>query len=497
MTVPILRIVAFILGMLGVALVPPFATALACGETASAWAFAIPLAFSLPLTAAARIGRRRETERTIDPASAFVAVGCAWVAIGLFGAVPFSLSGAFPGVTDAVFESVSGFTTTGASVLSDVESLPRSVSLWRCETHWLGGMGVITLAVALVPLLGVGGFRLVKAETTGPEKGKVTARIMDTAKALWVIYVGFTALEAGLLMLAGLGFFDAVCHAFSTLGTGGFSTRNASVGAFGSARVEWICTAFMLVASVNFALYFRLFTGRVREMLFDSELRAFLLLVAVAILAVTLVELPEYGSFGRSLRYSAFQVASVVSTTGFMSADYAAWRPAAQLLLAVLFMVGGCSGSTAGGVKVVRWTILAKQLRNDFRRILHPHEVVTLRLNGASGREDFVPVVASFVLAYVLLVLATGLAGTLAGLGVTEAFTASMSMVGNVGPAFGALGPTANYGALPAWLKWFYSLAMLAGRLEIYTMLVLMSFLVRTAKDVPYKMFLKLPRRAS
>lgn len=470
----ILRIIAFILGMVGLALVPPFATALACGESAAAWAFAIPLAASLPLVAAVRLRRRRDPERTLDPASAFLAVGCAWLAIGLFGAVPLCLSGAFPGVTDAVFESVSGFTTTGASVLPDVESLPRSINLWRCETHWLGGMGVITLAVALVPLLGVGGFRLVKAETTGPEKGKVTARIMDTAKALWLIYFGFTVLETVLLMFAGLGFFDAVCHAFSTLGTGGFSTRNASIGAFGNAAVEWICTIFMLVASVNFALYFRLFTGRVRDLFVDSELRAFLALVLAMVLAVTVLEIPDYGSFFRSLRYSAFQVASVVSTTGFMSADYAAWRPAAQIGLAVLFMIGGCSGSTAGGVKVVRWTILAKQLRNDFRRILRPHEIVTIRLNGMSGREDFVPLVASFVLVYALLVVLTAFAGALAGLGLTEAFSAALSMVGNVGPAFGALGPTANYGSLPAALKWFYSFAMIAGRLEVYTILVLL-----------------------
>ena len=480
MTFPVLRIIAFILGMVGVALVPPFATALACGESAAAWAFAIPLAASLPLGAAALFGRARSLERTLDPASAFVAVGCAWVAIGLFGALPLYLSGAYASVTDAVFESVSGFTTTGASVMPDVEALPRSINLWRCETHWLGGMGVITLAVALVPLLGVGGFRLVKAETTGPEKGKVTARIMDTAKALWLIYLGFTVLETVLLMLAGLGFFDAVCHAFSTLGTGGFSTRNASVGAFGSAAAEGICTVFMLVASVNFALYFRLFTGRVKDLFFDSELRMFLLLVVVAVLAVTMAEMADYGSFARSLRFASFQVASIVSTTGFMSADYAAWRPAAQVALAVLFLVGGCSGSTAGGVKVVRWTILAKQLRNDFRRILHPHEVVTIRLNGQSGREDFVPVVASFVLVYALLVIVTALAGALAGLGMTEAFTAALSMVGNVGPAFGSLGPTANYALLPTALKWFYAFAMLAGRLEVYTMLVLLLFVAKS-----------------
>ena len=473
MTFSVLRIIAFILGIVGVALIPPLATAVACGERTAAWAFAIPCASGWILVAAFRLWRRHGTERALDPSSAFAIVGGAWMAISLFGALPFCLSGEFASFTDAVFESVSGFTTTGASVLSDVEALPRSVNLWRCETHWLGGMGVITLAVALVPLLGVGGFRLVKAETTGPEKGKVTARIMDTAKALWLIYFSLTALETALLMFAGLGFFDAVCHAFSTLGTGGFSTRNASVGAFGSAAAEWICTVFMLVASVNFALYYCIFTRRMRELLADSELHAFLLVVMAATAATALAELSDYGSFAQALRHSAFQVASIVSTTGFMSADYATWRPAAQTILAMLFLIGGCSGSTAGGVKVIRWTILAKQLRNDFRRLVHPHEVVTIRLNGMSGREGFVPVVASFVMAYALLVLATAFAGGLAGLGMTEAFSAALSMVGNIGPAFGALGPTANYGSIPDALKWFYSFAMLAGRLEIYTMFVL------------------------
>ena len=470
----ILRIIAFILGVVGVALIPPLATALWFGERAAAWAFAIPMAASWALVAAFLVWRSSSSdrERTLASADAFYIVGGAWTAIVFFGALPFSLSGQFASFTDALFESVSGFTTTGASILSEVETLPRSINLWRCQTHWLGGMGVITLAVALVPLLGVGGFRLVKAETTGPEKGKLTVRIMDTAKALWCIYFAFTALETVLLMCAGLGFFDAVCHAFSTLGTGGFSTRNASVGAFANPAAEWICTVFMLVATVNFALYYRLFTGRWREMYVDSEFRAMLLVVGVAVAAVAIVEYADYGTFAESLRYSAFQAASVVSTTGFMSADYTLWRPAAQIVLAVLFLTGGCSGSTAGGVKIVRWTILAKQLRNDFRRLLHPHEVTTLRLNGMSAREEFVPGVASFILAYALLVVATAFAGALAGLGVTEAFSAALSMVGNVGPAFGALGPTANYGALPDALKWFYSFAMLAGRLEIYTMIV-------------------------
>lgn len=471
MSIPMLRVFSYLLAIVGAALLPPLAAALAYGERGCAVPFAVPVTASWAAALACRM-MVRGGGRTLDAGGAFAVVGGAWVATGLLGALPLWMSGAYPSFTDAVFESVSGFTTTGASVIGDVESLPRCVNLWRCETHWLGGIGVVALAVALMPILGIGGFRLIKAETSGPEKGKVTSRIADTAKALLLIYFGLTALQTVLLRVAGMGWFDAVCHAFSTLGTGGFSTRNASVGAFASAPVEWICVVFMLVASVNFALYYRLLTGRAREFLHDSELRAFVCIVAVSVAVATCVEAGDFGSVQVAFRYVAFQVASVISTTGFMTADYAVWRPAAQVVLFALFFVGGCSGSTAGGVKVVRWTILAKQLRNEFRRLLHPHEVVTIRLNGVPGRETFVPSVAAFVFVYFLLVLATAFAGAVAGLGLEEAVSAALSMVGNIGPAFGAMGPAANYGALPCALKWWYAFAMLAGRLELYTMLV-------------------------
>jgi trk system potassium uptake protein TrkH len=257
------------------------------------------------------------------------------------------------------------------------------------------------------------------------------------------------------------------------MGTGGFSTRNASVGAFGLPAAEWICTAFMLLASVNFTLYYRVLTGRLGEVARDSELRTFLALVLGAVACVIAVECRAWDGFGAALRSAAFQVSSIVSTTGFMTDDYLAWCPAAQVVIFLLFFVGGSSGSTAGGIKVIRWTILGKQLRNELRRILHPHEIFTLSINGCSGREAFVPVVASFVFVYMLLVLLTTFAGALGGLDVFTAFTGALSMVGNIGPAFGALGPTSNYGALVTPLKWFYMFAMLAGRLEIYTLLIL------------------------
>lgn len=473
------RILAFVFGVAGGAMVPPLLASLLYGEgwrcmaawlapLAGAWLAAALLAFW-------RTGREggENAVASLDARGAFRLVGGIWVAMGLFGALPLFLSGAFPSFTDAVFESVSGFTTTGASVCCDVEGLPRSINLWRCMTHWLGGMGVIALAVALVPLLGVGGFRLIKAETTGPEKGRVTPRIADTARALWRIYAALTALQTILLRFAGLGWFDAICHAFSTLGTGGFSTRNASLAAFDNPAADWICTIFMLMATVNFALYYRLLTRRFNDVRRDSELRAFLAIVAAAIAIVAGVELADYAAPADALRHSAFQVASVISTTGFMTADYAAWAPAAQLVLFALFFVGGCSGSTAGGIKVIRWTILAKQLRSEFRRILHPREVVTLRINGAPARDEIVQAVAAFVFLYLALVLATAFSASLAGLGLVEALSAALSMAGNIGPAFGSLGPTANYSAIPDALKWAFSFTMLAGRLEIFTILFL------------------------
>ena len=472
MTFSFLRILTYVLGLVGTSLLLPLGVALWKGETAVAPAFLVPMLAGWVVAAAFWLLARKRP-RVFDVQHAFGTVGGIWIAICLFGELPLHFSGCFPSFTDAVFESVSGFTTTGASVLSDIECLPRSVNLWRCETHWLGGLGVIALAVALIPLLGIGGFRLIKAETTGPDKAKLTSLIANTAKTLWFIYMALTAAQALMLWYVGMDVVDAVAHAFSTMGTGGFSTRNASVGAFGLPAAEWICTAFMLAASVNFTLYYRVLTGRVGDVVRDSELRTFVALVLGAVAIATAIECRSWEGFGATLRATAFQVSSIVSTTGFMTDDYLAWRPAAQVVILLLFFIGGCSGSTAGGVKVIRWTILGKQLRNELRRILHPHEVFTLSINGCSGREAFVPVVASFVFVYMLLVLVTTFAGALAGLDAFTAFTGALSMAGNVGPAFGALGPTSNYGALAAPLKWFYMFTMIAGRLEIYTLLIL------------------------
>lgn len=473
MVLPLLRIFSYVLALAGVSLLLPLAAAVRYGETRAAWSFAVPMAASIAAAVAITVVYRHIKAAPLSIRAAFVAVGGSWILLGFFGALPIWFSGAIKGFANCLFESISGFTTTGATVIFDVESLPRSINLWRCEMHWLGGMGVIALVVALVPLLGIGGMKLIQAETTGPEKGKLTARITNTAKVLWFIYMGFTAAQTALLHFFGLSLFDSLCHAFSTLGTGGFSTRNASVGAFGNPAVEWVCTIFMLAAAVNFALYYRFFTGRMGDIWRDSEFRAFCGIVAASIAVVALVQLPGSDSCSETVRDSAFQVASIISSTGFMTDDYTAWRSAAQIVLLSLVVIGGCSGSTAGGIKVVRWTVLFKQLVNEFRRLVHPHGVFTLRLNAQPGREMIVPYVASFVFAYLLLVFLTMFFGALAGLAPFEALTGSLSMIGNIGPAFGELGPTAHYGNIPDFLKCWYCVVMIAGRLEIFTLFIL------------------------
>ena len=380
-----LRILTYILGLVGTSMLLPLGVALWKGESAVVPAFLLPMLAGWSVAIAFWL-LARGRPRVFDVQHAFGTVGGIWVAICLFGALPLLFSGCFPSFTDAVFESVSGFTTTGASVLSDVEGLPCSVNLWRCETHWLGGLGVIALAVALIPLLGIGGFRLIKAETTGPDKAKLTSLIANTAKTLWFIYMALTAVQALLLWHAGMGAVDALAHAFSTMGTGGFSTRNASVGAFGLPAAEWICTAFMLLASVNFTLYYRMLTGRLGEVARDSELRTFIALVFGAVVFATAVGWRSWDTAGVTLRAVAFQVSSIVSTTGFMTDDYLAWRPAAQVTIFLLFFIGGCSGSTAGGIKVIRWTILGKQLRGRAGRARRVHGLYGSAQHGGQRR---------------------------------------------------------------------------------------------------------------
>lgn len=466
------RILFLLFAIISVTFVLPIGTAVYYQELSIIPAFVIPGVVCIVVAAVLfALGGKRKI--TLAPKDAFIIVAGAWIGASFLGAVPFVVSGTIPSFTDAFFESVSGFTTTGATIFSDVESLPKSINLWRCQMHWLGGMGIVALTVALLPLLGVGGFQLIKAETTGPEKGKVTPKIATTAKILWFIYLAFTVLQAVLLKIAGMDWFDAIAHTFSTLGTGGFSTKNNSIAYFNSPAIEWICTVFMFLAGINFSLYYFLFTGKLDEIKQNSELKAYLFIVAVFIVGIMLFLLPSTNSFATDIRAAAFQTATIISTTGFSSQNFNLWPSGAQVLLIVLMFIGGCSGSTAGGVKVIRWVILSKQMTNEMRRMLHPHGIFSIRLNGRAGRKDVVFSVASFIFLYLLLVMITAVVASLSGIDSLSSLTAALAMVGNIGPGLGAVGPVENFVFFAAGIKWWFCFVMIAGRLELYTLILL------------------------
>lgn len=465
------RLIFIILAIVGLSLVFPILTALFCGELSVIPSFAAPLGVSVLIGVFFYFaGKKTKINFSIRNVFAFVAL--AWISISVFGSVPLLLSGVIPNFYDALFESVSGFSTTGATILSDVESLPRSINFWRCQMHWLGGMGIIALTVALLPLLGVGSFQLIKAESTGPEKGQITPKMANTAKTLWLLYVGFTVAHAIALKICGMDVIDSICHAFSTLGTGGFSSKNASIGAYNSLAIEIVCTVFMFLAGVNFSLYFYVITGKFDEVKKNSELKAYISLFLICIGMITIVLVPHYGSFAKALRYSSFQVASVMTTTGYATDDFTTWPNAAQFFILLLFFTGGCSGSTSGGFKIIRWVVLKKQAKNEMLRMLHPHGVFTISLNDKPGRKDLVFNVAAFAFVYFMLVMISTMISTFCGLDIFTSFTASLSMLGSIGPAFGGLGPSENYGVLCPFLKYWYCFAMIAGRLELYNLII-------------------------
>lgn len=469
----LLRVLALLLGIVALAMLPALAIALFDGDPVVVRSFALPILSALAAgTVAVFFGRKVQIR--FSPGDGFLLVSLAWGFTSLFGAVPFMLSGVTANPADAVFESVSGFTTTGATIFADVELLPRAILFWRAMTHWMGGMGIVVLTVALLPLLGIGGFQLVKAETPGPEKDKVAPKITSAAKILWVLYLSLTALQTGLLMAFGMDWFDAVTHAFATMATGGFGTKNASIGAYASPWIDWTCTVFMLLAGLNFTLYYRLLRGKFEDILNNTEARAYLGIAAAASLAVALLLLPIYGSFGDALRYASFQVASILTTTGFATADFDRWPELAKAVLFLLMFIGGCSGSTGGGIKVIRHVVLFKQAGNEMRRLLFPRGIFSVRLNGKVGRKDVVYGVAGFVYLYLFLVFAVTLTVASSGTDLLSSLTTALATVGNIGPGFGAVGPTQNYSFFPDYVKIVCSFAMIAGRLELWTVMILL-----------------------
>ncbi|MDR2479153.1 MAG: TrkH family potassium uptake protein [Treponema sp.] len=408
----------------------------------------------------------------------FLLVFLAWAAVCLLGALPYYCSGHIPAFVDAVFESVSGFTTTGASVLHDIEAMPRPLLFWRALTHWLGGMGIVVLTVALLPLLGAsssngaGGFQLVKAEAPGPEMEKLTPRITLTARILWLLYIALTALAALLFICFGMDWFDAVTHSFSTMATGGFSSRNNSLAHYNSPALEWICTVFMLLAGFNFSLIWQFLRGKYRDLLRNSEAKAYGAVTLIAGLVITITVFPQSASLEAALRQAFFNVASILTTTGLYNEDYNLWPALAQGTLFLLMFLGGCSGSTSGGVKIIRYVILAKQTGNEMKKIAYPRGVFNIRLDGKSGKKEVVYGVAGFVFLYFLLIFLTALLVSSAGEDIFTSLNTALICLGNIGLGLGKLGPFQAFPDFPGYVKWGLSFVMIAGRLELWTVMV-------------------------
>ncbi len=403
----------------------------------------------------------------------FAVVGLGWSLVCLLGSLPFALVGELS-VLDGWFESASGFSGTGASVVSDLEALPRGILFWRSFTHWLGGMGFVVLYIALFPLLGVGAMQLYKAETPGPDKDRITPRIRQTAKVLWSIYLGISVLLTILLLAGGLSWFDSLCQMFATLGTGGFSTRNTSIASFGNPFVEWVLAAFMWIASCNFALHYAVLTGKPRRMIGNPEWRFYtsLLMVCSAVFILVLLLTTEQPA-GTSIREAVFTVVSIGSTTGFVTADYQTWIPLLQFILLVLMFVGGCAGSTAGAMKCVRVQVLLKQTLKEFFRVIHPHAVSPARLGNKTVTQQMVRRVLAFIALYLLTCVVAICGMSLTGLEFETSVSAVVACIGNIGPGLGDVGPTCTYGFIHPAGKLILSFCMLAGRLELFSVLLL------------------------
>lgn len=420
------------------------------------------------------VGRIKKPKSTVFYSKeGFVSVSLSWILLSLIGALPFWMTGEIPSYTDALFETISGFTTTGASILSDVEALSYTALFWRSFTHWVGGMGVLVFIMAILPLSGSSNMHLMRAESPGPTVGKMVPKVKRTAMILYGIYLGITVVEVIALLLAGMDLFESLTLTFGTVGTGGFGILNSSIGSY-SMAVQIIITIFMLICSVNFSIYFLLLVRKPKEALLNDELRYFLVIVFAAALLITLNIQGDFNSFGEAFQCAIFQVASIVSTTGYGTVDFNLWPALSQTIMVLLMLMGACAGSTGGGFKVSRLIILLKSIKNEIRAIIHPRSVQKVYSNGRVLANEIVKRVLVYLAAYVLIMILSILIVSLDGKDMTTNVTAVIATFNNIGPGLNEVGSTGNFGGFSALSKFVFMADMLIGRLEIFPMLVLL-----------------------
>jgi trk system potassium uptake protein TrkH len=465
----ILRKIGAVMLIEGCCMIPMLLVSLLYGESIFPFLISIAVLALLGLL----LFRFGNGQSQFSPKEAFLTVAVTWLTLSIFGALPFYLCGQFGGVINCIFESVSGFTTTGASILTDIESLPKGILLWRSFTHFIGGMGILVLASAILPSGKDRSHYLMRAEMPGPTSDKLVPKLSQSSKILYGIYIVMTLLEVIALIIAGVNVYESFNIAFSTAGTGGFAVTNASIAAYDSTTIDVIVSVFMLLFSINFTIYFFLLTGKIRQILKSDELKFFLSVVAISVLLLAWNTTDFYGNFGQALRYTFFAVSSTISTTGFVTANYDLWPELSKTLIVLLMVIGACAGSTGGGVKCSRVLIIIKSFGREIKQIIHPRAVNTLRLDGKPLAEQTISSVLRFFGAYCAIALCATLLISVDNFDFTTNFTGVISCMGNVGPGLASVGPICNFDIFSGFSKIVLSLCMLIGRLEIFPILIL------------------------
>lgn len=468
----VFRIAGRISGMLAGILLLPLAVSLFYGE--SVRGFLAAIAISAAFSALCFLITRNKSIRMFSK-EGFASVALSWIILSLIGAVPFVVEGEIPNYIDALFETVSGFTTTGASILEDVEAMSRGLLFWRSFTHWIGGMGILVLMMAVMPTSEKYSMFMMRAEVPGHEAGKLVPKVQHSSMILYLIYVFLTVLETVLLLFGDMPLFDAVVHAFGTAGTGGFGIKSASIGAYNSAYIDVVISVFMLLFGVNFNLYFLLLMKKVGVVLKNEEFRHYIIIVAASTVAVALNIMSLYGDFITALRYSFFQVSSIITTTGFATADFNLWPQFSRILLVLLMFLGACSGSTGGGIKMSRVMILFRAANSEIKRMLRPNSYNSVRLNGKRVDRKVIHSVLVFFLMYMIILLASALALSFENCDAETVFTSVIACMSNIGPGLSLVGPAGNFAFYSGASKLLLSLCMLMGRLEIFPILMLFS----------------------
>lgn len=470
------KMVLFTLGKLlkveaGLLLLPLLVSLIYQEKVATAYAFVAICVFLVGFL----MCRTTPKNRNIYAKEGFFIVGVSWCLLSLFGAVPFVLTGEIPSFTNAFFETVSGFTTTGSSILSTLEGMSHASLFWRSFTHWIGGMGILVFTVAFIPLASGRTMHILKAEMPGPVVGKLVSKVRVTARILYVIYGALTVIQIVLLIFGGMSVFDSVLNSFATAGTGGFSVTDAGIAGYDSAYIDGVITVFMILFGINFNLIYFFIIGKIIPVLKSEELRGYLTIIAVATILITVNIASQYSSYLKAFRYAVFQVASIITTTGFATADYDLWPLFSQVILLSLMFIGACAGSTGGGIKVSRIMMLAKHALQELKRILHSRTVTTLNFEGEAIAPKTISNIHSYLVLYLLVFASSLLIISLENVDFYTTFSAVATCINNVGPGFNGVGPTHNFGFLSNLSKWTLSFAMLAGRLEIFPILILFS----------------------